>query len=181
MIFVSNIFRWIFHSLNLKTFVTKRHIWLGWFSCQIFSDEFSTHFSLHDLLSGFQFFFFNMILFFFSPTNSISFVTEWHIWLGWFSCQIFSTFLYMIFFQDFNSFSFTWFFFPRITILSQNFKDLFSKHFRIFCNMLKSRSFFIYLFIKLRRVFLMLLARKFRLDCNQQGPGNGLVPRVEVL
>ena len=112
MIFVSNIFRWIFHSLNLKTFVTKRHIWLGWFSCQIFSDEFSTHFSLHDLLSGFQFFFFNMILSFFSPTNSISFVTEWHIWLGWFSCQIFSTFLYMIYFQDFNSFSFTWFFFP---------------------------------------------------------------------
>ena len=71
MIFVSNIFRWIFHSLNLKTFVTKRHIWLGWFSCQIFSDEFSTHFSLHDLLSGFQFFFFNMILFFFSNKLNI--------------------------------------------------------------------------------------------------------------
>ena len=72
MIFVSNIFWWIFHSLNLKTFVTKRHIWLGWFSCQIFSDEFSTHFSLHDLLSGFQFFFFNMILFYFFFPNKLN-------------------------------------------------------------------------------------------------------------
>ena len=147
MIFVSNIFRWIFHSLNLKTFVTKRHIWLGWFSCQIFSDEFSTHFSLHDLLSGFQFFFFNMILFFFflqqtqyllSQNDTFDWddfcVKYFPLFSTWFSFRISILFLL----HDF--------FFPRNTILSQNFKDLFSKHFRIFCNMLKSRSFFLFIY-----------------------------------